>query len=297
MKLTGRRESSNVEDRRGMSSGAKAGIGGGIGAIIIGIIMSFLGGGGSGGGGINVGEILGQLTQGAQQTESVDPASFSEEEQQLAKECRQILASTEEVWTKVFKDNGYGAYKAPTLVLFTNSVQSACGNATAAVGPFYCSGDQKLYIDLSFFTEMKRQLGVEGNTFAYAYVIAHEIGHHVENMLGSLSKAHQDMSRTNKTKANQISVRLELLADYYAGVWAHYENEMYHSLEYGDMEKGLELAQAIGDDWLQKQAQGYTTPEAFTHGTSAQRKRWLKKGFESGDMRTSTFNVSNYNDL
>ena len=296
MKLTGRRESSNVEDRRGMSSGAKAGIGGGIGAIIIGIIMSFLGGGGNGGG-INVGEILGQLTQGAQQTESVDPASFSEEEQQLAKECRQILASTEEVWTKVFKDNGYGAYKAPTLVLFTNSVQSACGNATAAVGPFYCSGDQKLYIDLSFFTEMKRQLGVEGNTFAYAYVIAHEIGHHVENMLGSLSKAHQEMSRTNKTKANQISVRLELLADYYAGVWAHYENEMYHSLEYGDMEKGLELAQAIGDDWLQKQAQGYTTPEAFTHGTSAQRKRWLKKGFESGDMRTSTFNVSNYNDL
>ena len=279
-----------------MSSGAKAGIGGGIGAIIIGIIMSFLGGGGNGGG-INVGEILGQLTQGAQQTESVDPASFSEEEQQLAKECRQILASTEEVWTKVFKDNGYGAYKAPTLVLFTNSVQSACGNATAAVGPFYCSGDQKLYIDLSFFTEMKRQLGVEGNTFAYAYVIAHEIGHHVENMLGSLSKAHQDMSRTNKTKANQISVRLELLADYYAGVWAHYENEMYHSLEYGDMEKGLELAQAIGDDWLQKQAQGYTTPEAFTHGTSAQRKRWLKKGFELGDMRTSTFNVSNYNDL
>ena len=279
-----------------MSSGAKAGIGGGIGAIIIGIIMSFLGGGGNGGG-INVGEILGQLTQGAQQTESVDPASFSEEEQQLAKECRQILARTEEVWTKVFKDNGYGAYKAPTLVLFTNSVQSACGNATAAVGPFYCSGDQKLYIDLSFFTEMKRQLGVEGNTFAYAYVIAHEIGHHVENMLGSLSKAHQDMSRSNKTKANQISVRLELLADYYAGVWAHYENEMYHSLEYGDMEKGLELAQAIGDDWLQKQAQGYTTPEAFTHGTSAQRKRWLKKGFESGDMRTSTFNVSNYNDL
>ena len=297
MKLTGRRESSNVEDRRGMSSGAKVGIGGGIDAIIIGIIMSFLGGGGSNGGGINVGEILGQLTQGAQQTESVDPASFSEEEQQLAKECRQILASTEEVWTKVFKDNGYGAYKAPTLVLFTNSVQSACGNATAAVGPFYCSGDQKLYIDLSFFTEMKRQLGVEGNTFAYAYVIAHEIGHHVENMLGSLSKAHQDMSRSNKTKANQISVRLELLADYYAGVWAHYENEMYHSLEYGDMEKGLELAQAIGDDWLQKQAQGYTTPEAFTHGTSVQRKRWLKKGFESGDMRTSTFNVSNYNDL
>ena len=303
MKLTGRRESSNVEDRRGLSTGAKAGLGGGIGAIIIGLLMSLLGGGGSGGGGgIDLGQILGQVLGGSGteqgfQTEQVDPASFSEEEQQLAKECKQILGSTEEVWAKVFKDNGLGNYLPPTLVLFTNSVQSACGNATASVGPFYCSGDQKLYIDLSFFTEMKRQLGVQGNTFAYAYVIAHEIGHHVENLLGSLNSAHKQMSQSNKTKANQISVRLELLADYYAGVWAHYENEMYHSLEYGDIEKGLELAQAIGDDWLQKQAQGYTTPEAFTHGTSAQRKRWLKKGFETGDMKTSTFNVSNYNDL
>ena len=300
MKLTGRRESSNVEDRRGLSGKTMA-AGGGIGAVIIGILMALFSGGGSGGGGIDLGQILGQLTNGigggsSAQTEEVDPTQFSEEEQALAKECKQILASTEDVWTKVFRENGLGVYKAPTLVLFTNSVNSACGNATSAVGPFYCSGDQKLHIDLSFFTEMKRQLGVEGNTFAYAYVIAHEIGHHVENMTGSLSKAHQDMSRVNKTQANQISVRLELLADYYAGVWAHYEDELNHSMEYGDLEKGLELAKAIGDDWLQKKAQGYAQPESFTHGTSEQRKRWLKRGFQTGNMETTTF-VGSYNDL
>ena len=159
------------------------------------------------------------------------------------------------------------------------------------------SAEGKLYIDLSFFTQMKRQLGVEGNTFAYAYVIAHEIGHHVENLTGSLGKAHQAMNQSDKVGANQISVRLELLADYYAGVWAHYEEEMNHSMEYGDLEKGLELAKAIGDDWLQKKAQGRATPESFTHGTSDQRKRWLKRGFETGDMRTSTFSIQNYNDL
>jgi predicted metalloprotease len=144
---------------------------------------------------------------------------------------------------------------------------------------------------------MKRQLGVEGNTFAYAYVIAHEIGHHVENLTGTLGKAHQAMSQTDKVQANQISVRLELLADYYAGVWAHYEDAINHSMEYGDLEKGLELAKAIGDDWLQKKAQGRATPESFTHGTSDQRKRCLKRGFEIGDMRRSTFSVQNYNDL
>ena len=317
MKLTGRRESSNVEDRRGLSSGAKAGIGGGIVAIIITLVMSVLSGGngaegggglgdilgsvinGSGGntGGIDLGEILGQMTGGQSGNEEVDPTQFSPEEQELAVECKQILASTEDVWTKVFRENGLGDYKAPTLVLFTNSVNSACGNATAAVGPFYCSGDQKLYIDLSFFTQMKQQLGVKGNTFAYAYVIAHEIGHHVEYMTGTLTKAHQQMNQTNKTQANQISVRLELLADYYAGVWAHYEDEMNHSMEYGDLEKGLELANAIGDDWLQKQAQGRAVPESFTHGTSQQRKRWLKKGYQTGDMQTSTFQIANYNDL
>ena len=290
MKLTGRRESSNVEDRRGMSGGAKAGIGG-IGAIIVAALFAWM----SGGDPVSAGLQAAQQQMSAK-TESVDPESFTEEEQQLATECKQILASTEDVWGRVFQEMGR-TYEPPTLVLFSNQVNSACGSASAAVGQFYCSGDQKLYIDLSFFTQMKRQLGVEGNTFAYAYVIAHEIGHHVENSLGILGKAHQAMSQTDKVSAKQISVRLELLADYYAGVWAHYEDAINHSMEYGDLEKGLELAKAIGDDWLQKKAQGRATPESFTHGTSDQRKRWLKKGFETGNMSTSTFNVQNYNDL
>ncbi|MBQ3630093.1 MAG: neutral zinc metallopeptidase [Prevotella sp.] len=290
MKLTGRRESSNVEDRRGMSTAAKAGIGG-LGGIIVIALMTFMQGG-------NLGDVVQNVVQSQMQapTETVGEENFTEEEQALAAECKQILASTEDVWTKVFAEQGWGEYQYPTLVLFSNQVQSACGNATAAVGPFYCSGDQKLYVDLSFFTEMKRQLGVEGNTFAYAYVIAHEIGHHVEYLTGSLTKAHQAMSQTNKTQANQISVRLELLADYYAGVWAHYEDAMNHSMEYGDLEKGLELAKAIGDDWLQKKAQGRATPESFTHGTSDQRKRWLKRGYQTGDMSTTTF-TGDYNAL
>ena len=290
MKLTGRRESSNVEDRRGMSGGAKAGIGG-IGAIIVAALFAWM----SGGDPLSAGLQAAQQQMSAK-TETVDEQNFTEEEQQLATECKQILASTEDVWSKVFQELGR-TYEPPTLVLFTNQVNSACGSASAAVGPFYCSGDQKLYIDLSFFTQMKRQLGVEGNTFAYAYVIAHEIGHHVEYSLGILGKAHQAMSQTDKVSVNQISVRLELLADYYAGVWAHYEDDMNHSMEYGDLEKGLELAKAIGDDWLQKKAQGRATPESFTHGTSEQRKRWLRRGFETGDMQTSTFSIQNYNDL
>ena len=279
-----------MEDRRGLSGGAKAGIGG-IGAIIVAALFAWM----SGGDPVSAGLQAAQQQMSAQ-TESVDPENFTEEEQQLATECKQILASTEDVWTRVFQEMGR-TYEPPTLVLFTNQVNSACGSASAAVGPFYCSGDQKLYIDLSFFTQMKRQLGVEGNTFAYAYVIAHEIGHHVENSLGILGKAHQAMNQTDQVQANQISVRLELLADYYAGVWAHYEDAINHSMEYGDLEKGLELAKAIGDDWLQKKAQGRATPESFTHGTSDQRKRWLKKGYETGNMSTSTFNVQNYNDL
>ncbi len=280
-----------MEDRRGMSTGAKAGIGG-LGGIIIIALMTFMQGG-------NLGDVVQNVVQQQMQapTETVNEQAFTEEEQQLAEECKQILASTEDVWTKVFAENGLGEYQYPTLVLFSNQVNSACGSATAAVGPFYCSGDQKLYVDLSFFTQMKRQLGVEGNTFAYAYVLAHEIGHHVEYLTGTLNKAHQAMSQTDKVTANQISVRLELLADYYAGVWAHYEDQMNHSMEYGDLEKGLELAKAIGDDWLQKKAQGRAVPESFTHGTSDQRKRWLKRGYDTGDLQTSTFSVRNYDDL
>ena len=181
-------------------------------------------------------------------------------------------------------------YIPPTLVLFTNSVNSACGQASASVGPFYCSGDQKLYIDLSFFIDMKKQLGADGD-FSYAYVIAHEVGHHVENLLGTLNAAHAQMNKVSQTEANKISVRLELLADYYAGVWGHYENEAYRSLEAGDIEEAIDCAEKIGDNYLQKKARGYVQPESFTHGTSAQRMKWLKKGLDTGDMNTTTFNI------
>ena len=249
----------------------------------------------------NLGDVVGNVIQqgglgelGSVQEEQIDgQREFTEEEQELAKFSRQVLAATEDVWGEVFQKMGR-KYTAPTLVLFTNRVNSACGTASSAVGPFYCSGDQKLYIDLSFFTTMKQQLGADGD-FSYAYVIAHEVGHHVENLLGILGKAHQQMNQSNKVNANKISVRLELLADYYAGVWAHYDDQKYNSLEDGDVEEAVDCAQKIGDNYLQKKSQGYVQPESFTHGTSAQRMRWLSLGIEKGDMSITTFNVSEAN--
>jgi hypothetical protein len=289
MKLSGRRESTNVEDRRGMSTGAKAGIGG-LGGIIVIALMTLLGGG-------NLGDVVTNVVQqgglGSVQEEQVEgQREFTEEEQELAKFSRVILAGTEDVWTKIFKQEGLGTYTPPTLVLFTSQVNSACGSATAAVGPFYCSGDQKLYIDLSFFSMMKQQLGADGD-FAYAYVIAHEVGHHVEYLTGTLNKAHQAMNQTDKVNANKLSVRLELLADFYAGVWAHHDNEMFQSIEYGDLEEAIDCAKKIGDNYLQEKARGYSQPESFTHGTSAQRMKWLKLGFDTGDIRQgNTFEKS-----
>lgn len=282
MKLDGRRESSNVEDRRGMSTGAKVGVGG-IGGIIIAAIITLLMGG-------NLGDVLqtaGQmgLQQGGQT--ATEQREFTEEEQQLATFSKQILASTEDVWSKVFREQGLGEYKNPTLVLYTDNTQTSCGQGSAAMGPFYCSGDQKLYIDLSFFATMKQQLGADGD-FAYAYVIAHEVGHHVEYLTGQLQQAHQQMSRMNEKDANRVSVRLELLADFYAGVWAHYEKKMFGSLDAGDLQEAIRCASVIGDDYLQKRAQGYDVPESFTHGTSQQRMKWLKLGFDTGDMRQGT---------
>lgn len=290
MRLDGRRESNNVEDRRGMSTGAKAGIGGIVGIIMIALFTLLSGG--------NLGDVIGNVVQqgalGSVQEEQVEgQRQFTAEEEGLAKFSRQILAATEDVWTEVSRKMGR-TYTPPTLVLFTSQVNSACGTASAAVGPFYCSGDQKLYIDLSFFTTMRQQLGAGGD-FSYAYVIAHEVGHHVENLLGILGKAHQQMNQTNKVNANKISVRLELLADYYAGVWAHYDDQKYNSLEDGDVEEAVDCAQKIGDNYLQKKSQGYVQPESFTHGTSAQRMRWLSLGIEKGDMSITTFNVSEAN--
>lgn len=286
MRLSGRRESNNVEDRRGMSGGTKAGIGG-IGGIIIVAIITLLSGGDLGDVFTNV--MQQQATQVTEQ-QATGQRAFTQEEEELAKFSRQILAGTEDVWTEVFKQMGR-TYTPPTLVLFTGSVQSACGGATSSVGPFYCSGDQKLYIDLSFFTTMRQQLGADGD-FAYAYVIAHEVGHHVEYLLGTLDKAHQQMAELDETKANRISVRLELLADYYAGVWAHYDNERFNSLEEGDIEEAIDCAQKIGDNYLQEKARGYSQPESFTHGTSAQRMKWLKLGIDRGDMSITTFDKS-----
>ena len=253
--------------------------------------MTFMSGG-------NLGDVITNVgTQMASQNVETSPQQqreFTEEEQKLAKFSSQVLASTEDIWSQVFQQMGR-TYKAPKMVLYTNAVQTACGQGTASVGPFYCSGDQCLYIDLSFFTTMRKQLGIQNKgdlDFAYAYVIAHEVGHHVENLLGSLGKAHQQMNAVGKTQANKISVRLELLADYYAGVWGHYENETFQSIDENDLLEAIETAKVIGDNYLQERARGYSSPESFTHGTSAQRMRWLKRGLETGDMSVTTFNVS-----
>jgi predicted metalloprotease len=281
MKLDGRRESSNVEDRRGMSGGKKAGLG--IGGIIIAMAIAYF----TGGNPLEAGMQAAQQSMG-QNTEVSEgqQREFTAEEQELAKFSTQILAGTEDVWTKIFKEQG-AAYQVPTMVLYTDGTQTACGQGSAAMGPFYCSGDQKLYIDLSFFTTMKKQLGAEGD-FAYAYVIAHEVGHHVEYLTGTLDKVHQQMSRLSQTEANKLSVRLELLADFYAGVWAHHDNKMFRSLEDGDIEEAINCAEVIGDDYLQKKARGYAVPESFNHGTSKQRMKWFKLGLETGDISKGT---------
>jgi predicted metalloprotease len=245
----------------------------------------------------NLGDVISNVVQegglsAVQEEQAEGQREFTAEEQELAKFSRQILAGTEDVWSEIFQKEGLGTYTPPTLVLFNNEVSSACGQASASVGPFYCSGDQKLYIDLSFFSKMKQQLGADGD-FAYAYVIAHEVGHHVEYLTGTLDKAHQAMNRTDKVNANKLSVRLELLADFYAGVWAHHDNKMFNSIEPGDLQEAIDCAKKIGDNYLQEKARGYSQPESFTHGTSAQRMKWLKLGFDTGDIRKgNTFEMS-----
>ena len=286
MRLDGRRESSNVEDRRGMSGSKKAGLG--IGGIIIAMAIAYF----TGGNPLEAGMQAAQQSMG-QNTEVSEgqQREFTEEEQALAKFSTQILGGTEDVWTKIFKEQG-ATYQVPTMVLYTDGTATACGQGSAAMGPFYCSGDQKLYIDLSFFTTMKKQLGADGD-FAYAYVIAHEVGHHVEYLTGTLQKVHEQMARLSQTEANKLSVRLELLADFYAGVWAHHDNKMFRSLEDGDIEEAINCAEVIGDDYLQKKARGYAVPESFNHGTSKQRMKWFKLGLETGDIsRGTTFQCS-----
>lgn len=287
MRLTGRRESSNVEDRRGRSGGG-AGKSLGIGGIIVvGLITLLMGG--------DLGDVFNNVSQMGFQETTESTYTPTAEDEELAKFTRQILAGTEDVWTQEFKKMGK-TYRAPRLVMFTDAVQSGCGGATSSTGPFYCSADQTVYIDLSFFKNMKRSLGADGD-FAYAYVIAHEVGHHVQYLLGILGEAHSQMQQMSQKEANRMSVRLELQADFLAGIWAHQDNEMFGSLEDGDIEEGINAASKIGDDYLQKKAQGYTVPDSFNHGTSAQRMRWLKKGITTGDVRQGDTFSQSYDSL
>lgn len=276
MRWSGRRQSGNMEDRRGMSGGKIAAGGGVIGVIIL-LISMFTGG--DAGGILN--GIQEQLPGGlGGQTEQRE---LTAEEKQMGDFVATVLADTEDVWHKIFEQNGR-TYEEPKLVLFTDAVQTACGGASSAVGPFYCPLDQKVYMDLSFFNELKSRYGAQGGDFAIAYVIAHEIGHHVQTLLGTSEEVRRMQQQTNKAGANRLSVAQELQADFYAGVWAHHAQQMHNILEEGDIEEALSAASAVGDDAIQKRSQGHVVPDSFTHGSSAQRVYWFKRGFASGDV-------------
>lgn len=277
MKWQGRQGSGNVEDRRGMSTGKMA-LGGGIGTIVIILLVMLLGGDPS--------SVMNNMPVTGTEAETME---FSEEEQQLAQFVSVVLKDTETVWEKIFGQSG-STYRMPKLVLFSGQVQSACGYATASSGPFYCPGDEKVYIDLSFCNELKTRFGAYGD-FAVAYVIAHEVGHHVQNLLGILEQVNSQRSRMSETRANQLLVRLELQADFLAGLWAHHEEGMGY-LETGDIEEALNAAASVGDDVLQKKYQGRVYPDSFTHGTAAQRRSWFHKGYLTGDINQGdTFNA------
>lgn len=273
MKWQNRRESGNVDDRRGFSGG-KIALGGGLIGIVFYLAQMFLGG--------DSGQILSQIeSQINTGTQTEQP--LSPEDEEMGKMVRVMLADNEDVWNKLFTTAGK-TYVEPTLVLYRDATQSGCGNASASIGPFYCPADQKVYIDLAFFDELKNKYGAEGGDFATAYVIAHEIGHHVQNLLGTSENVHSQQQNSSEKEANKLSVALELQADFYAGVWAHHNQEMNNVLEPGDIEEAISAASAVGDDHLQKMARGYVQPDGFTHGTSEQRTYWFKRGFESGDM-------------
>lgn len=279
MKWKDRQASSNVEDRRGMSGKGIAGIGGGLGLVIV-IIVTLLGG--------DPGELLGNI--GSTDQNNSAPYEETQEEKELAQFVSVVLADTERVWTEEFREQGL-EYKEPKLVLYSGSVDSACGTAGSSVGPFYCPGDMKLYIDLSFYQELKNQFQAPGD-FAMAYVIAHEVGHHIQTLLGTSEKEMPSRSSVSEKEYNKYSVRLELQADYLAGVWAnHVQGE--NLLEEGDLEEALKAASGVGDDTIQKRSRGYVVPDSFTHGTSEQRKRWFYKGFQNGTIKGGdTFNTN-----
>ena len=277
MKWRGNRQSDNVEDRRGMSGGGKAVIGGGLIGIVILLLNMF--------GGENakmLTPVLEQMNQG-QQTEqtSGEQRPLTPEEQEIGDFAKTVFAYTEDTFGQIFQEQNMD-YEQPKMVLFSDAVETACGSATSASGPFYCPGDKKVYMDLRFFEELKTRFGAKGGDFAIAYVIAHEVGHHIQTITGTSGKVRQLQQSKSKTEANKLSVCLELQADFYAGVWAHY-NKQY--LEEGDIEEALSAAHAVGDDAIQSKMQGHVQPDTFTHGTSEQRIYWFKKGFQTGDIK------------
>ena len=276
MQWEGRRQSNNVEDRRGSGSGKKLIAGGGILGIVI-LLLQYFGGET----GQMIAPVLEQFNQ-TEQTQTTNTQELTAEQKKIGEFVATVLADTEDVWEKIFSQNGLGSYERPKLVLFTSTVSSGCGNATSATGPFYCPADHKLYMDMSFFEELRTRFGAKGGDFAIAYVMAHEVGHHIQTLLGTSQKVRQVQQGKSKAYANKLSVAQELQADFYAGVWAHH-NKKY--LDADDIDEAISAAHAVGDDAIQKRMQGYVEPDSFTHGTSEQRKKWFMKGYETGDIR------------
>lgn len=277
MKWQGRRKSDDLEDRRGLGSTGKVVAGGGLIGIII-LLINIFGGESA----QNLAPILEQMQQG--QSAPTESRELTAKEKEEGEFINALLIDNLDVWTKIFKENGW-TYKAPKLVLFSGQVSTACGGASSASGPFYCPGDQKVYMDMTFFDELKSKFGAKGRDFAVAYVVAHEIGHHVQTLLGTSAKMRQMQQGLSEAEANKLSVALELQADFYAGVWTHYNEEMNQILEPGDIEEALSAANAVGDDAIQKKMQGQVVPDSFTHGTSEQRMYWFNKGFKTGDIK------------
>jgi hypothetical protein len=264
-----------------MSTGRKVGVGGGIVTVIIALVVMLLGG--------DPREVLQMMEPQQATTETVSEYQPTAHEQELAEFVSVTLADTEDVWQKLFENSGL-TYREPTMVLFSGAAESACGFAQSATGPFYCSGDEKVYIDLNFLEELQQKLGAQGD-FAMAYIVAHEVGHHVQKLLGVLDQVHGLRGQVSEKEYNAKTVKLELQADFYAGIWAHHAQKMKNILESGDIEEAMNAAQAVGDDRIQKQSQGYVVPDSFTHGTSQQRMTWFKRGFETGNVNNGdTFN-------
>lgn len=275
MKWIGRNESENVEDRRGMSTGGKVVAGGGFLGIVIFLLSIF--------GGPQIQQFLPALEQlNQQQTTQVsgDQTELSEEDQKMGKFVSVVFRDTEDIWSKIFAENNL-QYEKPKMVLFSGAVETACGSANASSGPFYCPGDQKVYLDLAFFNELQTRFGAKGGDFAIAYVIAHEVGHHVQGLLGTSNKVRELQQNSSQTQGNKLSVCLELQADFYAGLWAKYNQQ---NLDIDDLDEALSAAQAVGDDAIQSRTQGQVVPESFTHGSSEQRKYWFMRGYTTGDI-------------